>query len=231
MKKPAVFLSGALLLTSALYAGDFLLTDNERPGWKSNTFPAEEPRIKTGATLSLITEGEFGCSPEFIKTAAAPNGTHRALLDGRRGPEGDCQGFGSWQPKGRYESFVVDLKQPYNLTRAAVWAQFKRRQKTGEVEILTGMDGRNFTPAIRGAFPDGLSSEESQRGIPLELKFEKTIQARFVLFRVKIGDGAPQQVISEIAVWGNQSAPQENGSESAAPATGEDSITQHLRSI
>ena len=111
MRKPAILISGALLLSSALHAGDFLLTDNERPGWQSNTFGANEPRLNTGATLSPVTEGESACSPEFVKTAAAPNGTFRALLDGRRGPEGDCQGFGSWMPKTRFESFVIDLKK------------------------------------------------------------------------------------------------------------------------
>ena len=204
MRKSTFLISGALLLTSALYAGDFLLTDNERPGWKSNTFPAEEPRIKTGATLSLITEGEFGCSPEFIKTAAAPNGTHRALLDGRRGPEGDCQGFGSWRPKNRVESFIIDLKKPYDLTRVTVWAQFSKNQKSGRVEILAGTDGKNFSVVADGAFPDGLSTEQTRLGAPLELRFEKPVRAQYVLFRVKVRDGSPQQIISEAAIWGNE---------------------------
>ena len=97
MRPSAYLTAGALLFGTALGAADFLLTDNERPGWGSNTFPAGEPRLKTGATLSVVTDGAFASSPEFAKTAARPDGTFRALLDGRRGPEGDCQGFGSWQ--------------------------------------------------------------------------------------------------------------------------------------
>lgn len=230
MKKPAFLISGALLLAATLGAGDFLLTGNARPGWESNTFPANEPRLDTGATLSLVTDGEFGCSPEFARTAAAPDGTNRALLDGRRGPEGDCQGFGSWQPKTRFESFVIDLKKPYDLTRAAVWAQFNRNQKSGDVEILAGTDGEHFSPAAKGAFPDGLSTEQERLGVPLELKFEKPVRAQYVLFRVKVRDGAPQQVISEVAVWGNEAGTTEAAEAIAVQLAPEVKIEEKLLS-
>ena len=213
MRPSAYLTAGALLFGTALGAADFLLTDNERPGWGSNTFPAGEPRLKTGATLSVVTDGAFASSPEFAKTAARPDGTFRALLDGRRGPEGDCQGFGSWQPKTRFESFVIDLKKPYGLTRAAVWAQFNKTQKSGDVEILVSSDGKTFVPAASGAFADGLSSEADKLGIPLELPFSEPVTAQYVQFRVKVRDGSPQQVISEVAVWGNEA-----GSAQAAEA-------------
>lgn len=230
MRRSAILISGALLLGSALGAADFLLTGNARPGWSSNTFAADEPRLETGATLSPVTEGEFACSPEFIKTAAAPDGTFRALLDGRRGPEGDCQGFGSWQPKTRCESFIIDLRKPYDLTRAAVWAQFNQNQKSGDVEILAGPDSKTFTPAAKGAFPDGLSTEETRLGVPLELKFEKPVTARFVQFRVKVRDGSRQQVISEAAVWGNEAENAEGAGAIALPAAPDLKIEEKLLS-
>ena len=77
MRPSAYLTAGALLFGTALGAADFLLTDNERPGWGSNTFPAGEPRLKTGATLSVVTDGAFASSPEFAKT-------------GPTGPSGRC---------------------------------------------------------------------------------------------------------------------------------------------
>lgn len=220
MNKPSLILA---LLAAGLLAGaaDYLLTDNERPGWGSNTFKQDEPRLKTGATVSPV---EAECSPEFVKTIAQND--FRVLIDGRRGPEGNCQAFGSWQAKNPYEAFVVDLKKPYEISRAVVWALFDQNRKTGEVEILASLDGKGYSPVQKLSFPEGLASGKENLGLPLELPFEKPVKARYILFRTKIAQGGKQQAVSEIALYGRDLDEAEAAAAIAVPESAAGAIVE-----
>ncbi len=226
MKRSVCLISTLLLLGSALAAAEFLLTDNGRTGWKPNAFTGTEPRIKTGATVSPV-EGE--CSPEFMKTAKVENS--RVLIDGIRGSRGDTQAFGSWQPKSPYETFVIDLQAPYEVSRATVWAVFGKGKKTGNVEVTISFDGQNYTPAAQAVFPEGLNSGEKEPlGLPLEIPFERPVKARYVKIRTELVKGAYQQVISEVALWGNDLSTAEATAAIAAPEAETLNVTERLLS-
>ncbi len=135
-----LFAAGALL-----HAESALLTDNHRPNWVSNCIPNNQKRIPTGAALEWITTGPFACDPEIVKTGSRPSGRNRALLDARRGPEGECQAFGVWGgTKGLWASFIIDLKGVYLIESAAVWARFRRRRS--EPEVL-----KFYSPTIKNS--------------------------------------------------------------------------------
>ena len=111
------------LIAAELFAADggFLLTDNNQPGWGSNYF-REDPKIPTGVELFVVTDGDFACDEYMVETGSRPDGKKRVLLDGRLGPEGDCQAYGKWG-KSAYGTFTLDFKQPYLIDRVLLWAQ------------------------------------------------------------------------------------------------------------
>lgn len=197
----ALFAAGALL-----HAESVLLTDNHRPNWVSNCIPNTQKRIQTGAELEWITTGPFACDPEIVKTGSQPSGSNRALLDARRGPEGDCQAFGVWGgTKGLWASFIIDLKGVYLIESATVWAIQKEAVGTGSFEILLSNDKKQFISAGTCAISDKLRSLDG-RGIESAFRLEKPAAARYVQFRIRKRPGAKQQILSEVAVYGKKSA-------------------------
>ena len=195
----ALFTAGALL-----HAESVLLTDNHRPNWVSNCIPNTQKRIQTGAELEWITTGPFACDPEIVKTGSQPSGSNRALLDARRGPEGDCQAFGVWGgTKGLWASFIIDLKGVYLIESATVWAIQKEAVGTGSFEILLSNDKKQFISAGTYAISDKLRSLDG-RGIESVFRLEKPAAARYVQFRIRKRPGAKQQILSEVAVYGKK---------------------------
>lgn len=195
----ALFAAGALL-----HAESVLLTDNHRPNWVSNCIPNTQKRIQTGAELEWITTGPFACDPEIVKTGSQPSGSNRALLDARRGPEGDCQAFGVWGgTKGLWASFIIDLKGVYLIESATVWAIQKEAVGTGSFEILLSNDKKQFISAGTCAISDKLRSLDG-RGIESAFRLEKPAAARHVQFRIRKRPGAKQQILSEVAVYGKK---------------------------
>lgn len=196
---PAFLIAGSLL-----HAESFLLTDNHRPNWTSNCIPKEQKRIQTGAELEWITTGPFACDPGIAETGSQPSGSNRALLDARRGPEGDCQAFGVWGgTKGLWASFIIDLKGVYLIESATVWAIQKDAVGTGSFEILLSNDRKQFISAGTCAISDKLRSPDG-RGIESAFRLEKPAAARYVQFRVRKRPGAKQQILSEVAVYGKK---------------------------
>ena len=182
MNRPVTLISAAMLLGTILGAADSLLTDNGKPG---NTVAANEPRIQTGATLSWVTEGEYATkSAEMLKTGSRPNGTNRALLDGRRGTDGECQAFGNWGGQ-YYATFTIDLQKPYLITRAAIWSQQDKQRGFENFELLLSMDGRKFVSVGGATCPEGLENKTPKLGEMVEFKLEKPAAAQYVQFRVK----------------------------------------------
>ena len=201
MNRPLTLISAAMLLGTALGAADFLLTDNAKPG---NSVAANEPRIQTGATLSWVTEGEFATkSEEMLKTGTRPNGTSRVLLDGYRGTDGNCQAFGNWGGQ-YYATFIIDLQDPYLITRAAVWSQQDKMKGFENFELLFSMDGTKFVSVGGATCPEGLENKTPKLAEMVEFKLEKPAAARYVQFRVKKHPARMQMILSEVALWGDK---------------------------
>lgn len=196
--------AAALWSFSLAAAEDFLLTDNNKPGWVSNTFPAAEKRLATGAGLSWVTDGDYASDKNLVTTGSRPEGKNRVLLDGRRGPEGDCQAYGSWGGGVKWGSFVIDLKGQYLITRAAVWTLIDPQRNIESFEVLLSNDGKKYV-SMGSAAPDKeLKVEQPKYGVKIELTLQKPALAQYVLFRVKKKPAAMQMVISEVAVWGTR---------------------------
>ena len=173
MKRQKILLFLLLAAGILLPAESALLTDNHRPNWVSNCIPNSQKRIQTGATLEWVTDGPFACDPEIIKTGSRPDGTNRALLDARRGPEGDCQAFGVWGgTKGLWASFIIDLKGLYLIESATVWAIQKDAVGTGSFEILLSNDKKQFVSAGTCMISDKLRTPDG-RGAESVFRLEK----------------------------------------------------------
>lgn len=204
MKRQRILLFLLLAAGILLPAESALLTDNHRPNWVSNCIPNSQKRIQTGATLEWVTDGPFACDPEIIKTGSRPDGTNRALLDARRGPEGDCQAFGVWGgTKGLWASFIIDLKGLYLIESATVWAIQKDAVGTGSFEILLSNDKKQFVSAGTCIISDKLRTPDG-RGAESVFRLEKPAAARYVQFRIRKRPGAKQQILSEVAVYGEK---------------------------
>jgi hypothetical protein len=183
---------------------EYLLTDNNKPGWVSNTFDKKVKRIPTGAALSWIKEGKFACDKGIIKTGSRPKSTNRVLLDGRKGPEGGFQAYGSWRGGVYYATFIIDLKGKFLLTRVSVWTTHTKSRSAEFFEVLLSNDGKNFIPA--GTME--LDKKFDKKIYPpkqTDLLLQKPTVARYVKLRIKKRGGSMQMILSEVAVWGKRS--------------------------
>lgn len=195
----------SLFICGTLHAQNALLTDNQTSWWGNNTFPAEQWRIETGATLEWITTGPFASDPDIVKSGSRPEGKNRMLLDGRRGAEGNYQAFSSWGGKANtWVSFIIDLQGTYLVESAAIWTQQKDKIGSGSFEILLGKDKKNFVSSGSYAIDDKLRTDKDGLGVESLFLLEKPAAARYVQFRIKKRTGAWQQIISEIAVYGRK---------------------------
>lgn len=192
------------LIAAELFAADggFLLTDNNQPGWGSNYF-REDPKIPTGVELFFVTDGDFACDEYMVETGSRPDGKKRVLLDGRLGPEGDCQAYGKWG-KSAYGTFTLDFKQPYLIERVLLWAQAKDNIGTGEFEVLLSNDNEKFVSVGSCKIDPAVRTAADNLGVKNEFKLEKPAAARYVQLRPKKREGAWQQILSEVAVYGRK---------------------------
>eukprot|EP00831_Metopus_contortus_P082356 TRINITY_DN8882_c0_g1_i1.p1 TRINITY_DN8882_c0_g1~~TRINITY_DN8882_c0_g1_i1.p1 ORF type:complete len:1162 (+),score=193.77 TRINITY_DN8882_c0_g1_i1:856-4341(+) len=188
---------------------DFLLTDNNMPGWVSNAITSNEKRITTGAKLLWVTEGEFKSDSELQKSGSRPDDSNRVLLDGRIGSEGQYQAFGKWSGGVYYGSFIIDLKSQYLITRTAVWSLQTNKQKMESFEILLSNDGDKFISMGTYSADQEVKSKKGL-GVKFEYLLPKPALAKYVKFRVKKTGGAMQMILSEIAVWGKYPPSGEN---------------------
>lgn len=205
MKKISASFAALLLTLTLLPAASGesrLLTDNHQPGWGANIFK-DVPKIATGAEILWVTTGEFACDAYLVETGSRPEGKSRMLLDGRIGPEGDCQAFGKWD-QSTWATFTVDLKKTFLIDTVALWTQQRENSVgSGEVAILLSEDNVNFTPAATAVVDPELQSKDNL-GVKTELKLEKPLPARYVQYRIRKKPQVHQQVISEVAVFGNE---------------------------
>ena len=208
MQIQTLLLPAFLIAAPLLHAESFLLTDNHRPNWTSNCIPKEQKRIQTGAALEWITTGPFACDPGIVETGSQPSGTNRALLDARKGPEGDCQAFGKWGgTQSQWATFILDLKEIYLIESATVWAQQKAQIGTGSFEILLSNDKKQFISSGTCRISDKAPKTDNQ-GAEFRFRLEKPAAARYVQFRIRKRAGARQQIISEVAVYGKKITPE-----------------------
>ncbi len=222
MKTIFALLIGAVLPVASWAGEEFLLTDNPA----GEIFPASEKRIATGASLRWVTEGQYAVtSPELLSTGSRPDGKCRVLQDGVR-TGGPGQAWGNWG-KQYYATFVLDLQEPYLVSRAAIWSQQSPQQGFETFELLLSLDGQKFVPVGAVTCPAGLTNEKAKYGEKVELKLEQPALARYLEFRVKKHPARMQMVISEAAVWGerppagaDRSALQPENRRPAVPFTG-----------
>lgn len=193
-------LLGCLLAASLLRAAPALLSDNNYPNHDSAAFPGDTPRIATGATVSWVTDGPFPTDRGLITIG---NNQLLTLIDGRIGPEGASQAYGSWGQPDYYGTFIIDLKQPFLIEATRVWAQERDTMGMGQYEVLLSCDGIHFT-SVGSAVSDTKARSTDEKGIPLSFTLEKPAAARYVQFRVKKRVGAFQLVLSEAAVFGRR---------------------------
>ena len=196
----AHLLLAGIVSVSALQAAPALLSDNNYPNHDSAAFAGDLPRIETGATVSWVTDGAFPTDRGLITIG---NNQLQTLIDGRIGPEGASQAYGSWGQPDYYGSFIIDLKQPFLIEATRVWAQERDTMGMGQYEVLLSLDGVHFT-SVGSAVSDTKARSVNEKGVPLSFTLEKPAAARYVQFRVKKRVGAFQLVLSEAAVFGRR---------------------------
>lgn len=172
-----------------------LLSDNVSQDEKSALYANGTPVIRTGATYSFVTDGEFATCKGSLKSAA-DNGGVKILFDGKEWWK--SQTFGDWDG-GKWVTVIVDLQTPYLVGKIDVRALREAMRDTQKAYVLFSLDGKEFTqygvaenttdkPAGKGSF------------IELNAQFEKPVLARYA--QIRIEKARHQQQISEIAIWG-----------------------------
>ena len=179
-----------------------LLTDNHTPRIISNINKGKQKALKTGAKLSWVTSSKQACDKGIIKTGSRPNNTNRVLLDGRKGPEGAYQTFGTWTSKAYYANFIVDLNSAYLIKKVAVWSVQTKSIGLQSYELLLSNDGKNYYSAGTVEAPEKTITKKYPPA-RIELLLKKPAVARYLQFVIKKKGGKNQIIISEVAAWGN----------------------------
>lgn len=178
--------------------GSAVLSDNIKPGGKSNYLPVETKVIETGATYKWITGGEFATDEETLKT-----GTNlKILFDGNNGENWKSRTFSKWA-KGEWATVVIDLKNEYQIEAVDIWALHDKPRDTEKADILLSLNGNDFT--LHGIAKDQDDQPLKENTfIKMSCKFEIPVLSRYVELRVKRRKGASQQQIGDIVVWGGK---------------------------
>lgn len=189
----------SLFMSLSVFADDLgplaLLSDNMAPGGKSSLYSKTTPVLRTGATYSFVTEGEFATCKGSVKSAT-DNGGVKVLFDGAEWWK--SQTYGDWDG-GSWVTVVVDLKKPYLIGKVDVRALREAMRDTKQAYILFSMDGKAFMQ--HGIAESAVPVAPGKGGfVEHQAVFEKPVLSRFV--EVRIQKARHQQQISEIAVWG-----------------------------
>ncbi|HCE44076.1 MAG TPA: hypothetical protein DET40_11055 [Lentisphaeria bacterium] len=199
---------GIILFLAAgqVFSGDVsaILSENRNGSEKSNFLPEGTKFIDTGATCKWITEGEYATDEETLKTGAS----NRVLFDGNNGESWKSHTYSKWG-KGQWATLVVDLKEQYLIDLVDVWFLHEESRDTEKAEILMSLDGKDFN--IHGTAKDNQNLPlKNKEFIKICHKFEKPVLSRYVMLRIKRRQGAFQQQIGEVVIWGRNVADNTN---------------------
>lgn len=192
-----------LLSWSCGLSAESLLTGNGHPARPCNDPALSAPKVDTVATLEFLKDGPFACDKEFIATGSRPDGANRVLLDGLIGPEGDFQAYHTWGGGTGYASFVVDLKQPFQVSRVAVWSQETDVQGMESFELLLSFDGKDFVSMGSVVNDFKRKSKSDNLAVDFTMTLPSPVLARYLQFRIKKPQGRHSMVIAEVAAWGD----------------------------
>ena len=178
-----------------------LLSDNIKPGEKSQVFPANTNVIETGASYEWVDTGKYATDSETLNTGKRPNNTCKCLFDGAIKGHPETQTFSKWAG-GLWATIRIDLKEDYQIEGVDVWAFRDIQKDTESVEILLSSDGENFSS--HGFATNTEAPRDSKDFVKLSGKLDKPALARHLELRAKRLDSAFQQQLAEIAVWGRK---------------------------
>ncbi|MDF3129119.1 discoidin domain-containing protein [Kiritimatiellaeota bacterium B1221] len=193
-KKPAAKKSVPAAMVAA---GELsLLSNNIKPGKFNGDFPAGTSVQPTDLKFSWVKEGEYATDAESISTGG-PDG--KVLFDGNTGSNWKSRTYSKWSG-GQWVTVVADLGSAFALQAFDVWALHEASRDTGAFYVLLSDDGENFTP--HGMVESGDQKLKKNFIARMTLKLDEPVKARYVKFRIQRRNGARQQQVAEIAIWG-----------------------------
>ena len=195
-------MTGICFLSASL----LLLTDNPVG---SEAFPSDTPVLRTGATVSWLTEGAFASDPDLVSQSMDRRGRCN-LLNGRVGGGGgvDLGAYGKWGNGGvSYGSFVIDLKSPRVVEKVTVWsAETKAIRGIDRFAVALSSDGRQFAEVgvcVVGTERPDLPAKPIVT-VPFDCVLSHPAVARYVRVVVSRHPGVHQMILGEVAVWGRE---------------------------
>lgn len=181
-------------------AGDSLLSNNIEPGEYNAAFPEGTQVQSTQMTASWVTDGEFATDEETIETSRRGDADQWVVFDGNTGANWKSRTYSKWG-KGKWVTLTVDLGKPYVVNKVDVWAIHEATRNTGSVEVLLSEDGEEFVSHASGT-SEGVEFAKKLIS-PINVAFDVPGTTRYIQIRMKAGQGAKQQQIGEIAIWGD----------------------------
>ncbi len=203
------FLGVLCLCQLGIIAGETgVLTGNAK------AFGAKHPKnIIEGATLKFVTEGKFATDAEMLATGSRPNGTCKALLDGKTSADPMTLSFHTWGGGTGWCTAILDLTQPAVVESIVVWSQEDDARGIQSFEVLASLDGKEFFSMGSFINPrmDRSPTGKGFTTIPMEFRLSKPVQARYLEVRIARKKGLFQMIVGEIAAVGRIAEPGDPG--------------------